>query len=197
MVDRRTTLVPSPFANIACIITKGAPPPDWIVDGLQHFSDGIGGGNHLPRDVSHEDYRRIIGEMLDASDTLIKYLPAFQRMPFGVQCPPEVAVALAALPKVRATLKRAEPAPRTGRRPQTRRQICASVIVEIWKLVHGKAEPRSDHLYEACNEYWRACGNKEIGTTGDIDNWRRAAEASAKADNKWIHQVLIAVQNAA
>jgi hypothetical protein len=187
-------LEPNPFASVARIITKDEAAFDWIADGLQHFSDGIGPPNTVRRDVSHEDYRRIIGEMLAASDTLMKYLPAFQFLPYGLKCPDEVAVMLALLPKVKALLQKANPPPRTGRRPQIRREICAQVIVELWRLTHGKAQPRSNHLLEACSEYWRVCGN---GDSGDIDNWRRDAEAAAGSDDEWIYNVLIAVQNAA
>ena len=66
--------------------------------------------------------------------------------------------------------------------------ICAEVIVEAWKLIHGKAEPRSEKVYEACEEYWQACG----GPASDLNNWRRHVEkASAKNANPWIREVLI------
>ena len=200
--SRRLTLVRNPFPDVARIITKGAPPPDWIADGLWHFSGIVEPYKQGARTVSRDDFCHIIEEMHEAAKTLARYLPAFQHaerhLP-SFQCPDEVRTVLTGLPKIIADLERLKGGPRKGRRPDARRKFCAEVIVEIWKLVHGRAEPRSQHLQEACNEYWQACGNAEIGATGDLENWRRAAERAAAADdnNDFVRSILIAVQNAA
>ena len=39
-------------------------------------------------------------------------------------------------------------------RPNIGRAMCAAAIVGAWTLVHGKAQPRSERLLEACNMYW-------------------------------------------
>jgi len=191
----KLTLVRNPFTDVARIITKGAPPPDWIADGLEHFSGIIGPRPSIP---GRAQFERIIEEMQEAAKTLVRYLPAFQRAESHLpsfQCPDEVTSVLAGLPKVIADIERLKGEPRTGRRPDVRRKFCAEVIVEIWKLLHGKAEPHSERLKEACNEYWRACGNAEIGDVGDLDNWRRAAKRAAGKDNAGTRVVLITVQN--
>ena len=55
--------------------------------------------------------------------------------------------------------------------------------------------PRSGRVQQACNEYWLACGGKEIGETGDIENWRRPLERALRSDHSWIRSRLLAVQN--
>jgi hypothetical protein len=63
---------------------------------------------------------------------------------------------------------------RGGPRPNLQRWACAGVVAEAWEIIHGKAAPRSFRLYEACNEYWIACGGEDRGE--DIENWRRDVE---------------------
>ena len=191
----KLTLVPNRFAGVARTITKDAQSPDWIVTGLQHFSDGISPNKQDRRRVSPDDYRRMVGKTLVASDMLMNYLPAFQHLPMGFQCPRDIAVVLDALPRIMLLLEKANPMPRAGHRRNSRQGICAGVIVEIWKLVHGKVEPRNQQLYEACGAYWNACGNPEIGATVALENWRRAAERASGSDNAFFREVLIAVQN--
>jgi hypothetical protein len=62
------------------------------------------------------------------------------------------------------------------------------VVVEAWRVVHGKPEPESPNLWIACNEYWRACGREFRGS--DVDTWKRDAKAAAADNNEWIRQIL-------
>ena len=79
-----------------------------------------------------------------------------------------------------------------------RREICAAVIIEAWKLLHGEAEPRSESFEQACADYWQACGGEEIGETNDPSNWRWSIErALKKAEGyQWVNKVLTMARNA-
>jgi hypothetical protein len=170
------------FVGAGRKIAKGDPPL-WLLVGLSHFAsiDDKGDG----------DIEGIIARMDEAAEVLLKLLPAFEHLPFGLQCPADVALVLDALPKIREDLARLRP-PKQGRRPVVGREICAAVIVEAWKIIHGKAEPRSLQLLQACEEYWRACGRAPIG---DVENWRRTVERALATDHSWVRSILLAVQN--
>jgi len=57
-----------------------------------------------------------------------------------------------------------------------RRELCAMVAVEATLLIHGRVQPRSRSLLEACNDYWRASGGEQIGGWEDPVNWRRPVD---------------------
>ena len=63
---------------------------------------------------------------------------------------------------------------RGGPKPNIRRWVCAAVVAETWEKVHGDAV-RGDRFYEACNEYWVACGGEYRGEDY-TENWRRDVE---------------------
>jgi len=162
---------PNPaFAGIAGKIANG-DPPEWLMRALEHFSRDI------CADIKPDPrVDKAIKEMRDATKTLLKYLPTYGYLGQGWQCPDEVLVVLGLLPKLKAELdKLSRPRP-VGKQRDARRYLCAAVIVHAWELARGKAEPHSVALQEACKDYWRACGNKEIGKTDDIENWRRPVE---------------------
>jgi hypothetical protein len=176
---------PNPaFAGIATIIAKGNPP-EWLVRGLEHFS----ACDELSRTTP--EHQKTFHQMQEAADTLLRWLPIFRHLPFGLGCPDDVTLVLDALPRIKTQLDRLVEKP-VGRPPDARRKVCAGVIVESWRLIHGKAEPYSLQLQQACKEYWQACGGEEIGETDDLENWRRHALA---ADNPWIREILLGVQN--
>jgi hypothetical protein len=164
------------FADVARIIAKGNPP-EWLVIGLDHFSELVCPDN---RTTPAEDRQRdeIYERMQAAADYLIKYLPIFSRVGFSE----DVAVARSVLPKIRKLI------PRRTRRTNILHQVCTSVVVEAWHLIHGKPEPRSVPLLTACNEYWLACGGEYRGQ--DIENWRRDAQDATKHPDKLIQGVL-------
>jgi hypothetical protein len=163
------------FVAVARLVTN--EPPEWLMVGLEHFGEFVG------REKT-EGLDGIIRRMKDAADTLLKFLPAFKHLPLGLPCPPDVPVVLDALPRVKQHLDRLGKK-RTGRPTDVRRQLCANVVVEAWKLIHGKTQPRSDKLYDACSAYWRACGGKEIGETSDPSVWRRNVEKASANAGGW------------
>jgi hypothetical protein len=109
-------------------------------------------------------------------------------MPSVIKPPDEVRVALEVLTKIKAYLARAmsRPPRKGGPRPNVERRVCAAIVVEAWALIHGKAQPRSDQLYRACNEYWQACGHEYRS-----EGWRRDVENAVNDPQKWVRDVLI------
>jgi hypothetical protein len=175
------------FVSVARIVAKGKAAPEWLAIGLEHFSGFVGGGRVPSKE--YEQYEKIIERMHDAADKLIKFLPIYANLPAGIQCPSDVATALDVLPRIKKDLARALQNQRSGGpRPNVQRWVCAAVVVETWRLVRGKPEPRSQYLLEACNEYWRACGGKSRGS--DIENWRRDAERAIIDNHEWIRKTL-------
>jgi len=105
-----TTLqLPDRFDDVARTIAKGRPP-EWLLVGLEHFSDGLG------KDASDVPFHDIIEQMQDATHVLMTWLPAFGHLPYGMKCPKHVAMALAALPQIKKDLDLAA-RKQIGRRP--------------------------------------------------------------------------------
>jgi hypothetical protein len=176
------------FVEVARKIARGEPPI-WLLIGLNHFGTPEDG-----RELKPGEFKPVVEQMQQAATTLLRWLPIYQHLPFGIQCPDDVTVVLDALPRIIKDLERLNRR-RTGRNRIITREICAAVVVEAWRMIHGKAGPRSEGVQEACKEYWRACGGEEIGETDDIENWRRPLELAIAHDHAWVRSVLEAVQN--
>ena len=178
------------FEDVARKIANGNPPP-WLLIGLNHFSKFI---RLEPKLTSKED-REIDVKMLEAAQYLTKWLPIYAHLEeFGFECPDCVDAASNALHELIEILEEDINEARTGvgRKANIQQRICASVVAEAWQLIHGEVGPRSEGVQQACNEYWCACGCEEIGSTGDIENWRRPLEyALANNRGEWIRSILI------
>jgi hypothetical protein len=128
------------FVDVGRKIAKGNPPL-WLLVGLNHFSEGIGANaaSQMPPfiDLTH-----------DAAQTLLRWLPVFQHLGFGYRCPDDVAVVLDRLPRIVKDLERLRRR-KIGRKRNVPREVCAAVVVEAWKLLHRKAEPRGEALMES------------------------------------------------
>jgi hypothetical protein len=176
------------FTDAATIIAKGAPPK-WLLCGLDHFSTFVGNQTKTPRDEMRHFVKIIIPRMHDAADLLIKKLPMFQGLPVSVECPNEIAIALAVLPRVKEYLSKAMTLPSWA---DVRHKTCAVVVVEAWTLIRGKPNRLPEQLRSACREYWEACDG---GDSGD-DDWRRhVKEAAANSEYTWIRQILSAYKS--
>jgi len=186
----RAGSVGTPLADVARRIANGETP-DWLLVGLERFSGLVGSGRRTDKEEKWLLSR--LEQMHDAADLLIKNLPFYACLPAGLKMPDDVIVALDVLPRIKADLARAQKRRRGGRRPNVPRRVCAAVVVEAWKLIHGKVEPRGIALAEACNEYWQACGGEYRGE--DIENWRRDIENAVSDPQLWIQKVLEAVRN--
>ena len=90
------------FNDVARTIAD-AEPPGWLPAGLEHFSEGIGA---IARNPGGE--QQIIERMHEAVAVLLKYLPAFDHLPFGLEPPEDVTEAMQALPGVMRELKRTQ-----------------------------------------------------------------------------------------
>ena len=182
--------VASPEAKFeAAAWTIADSPPEWLTRALAYFGPGITSMRD-PFDIGERFVR-----MRDACDTLMKGLPAYLHMPFDLQTEETEAakLVLQLLPTIKENLDQFTKS-RSGRKPIVSRIICAAVIVEAWKLLHGKVERRSNKVYEACEVYWQACG----GPASDIENWRRLVEKVSANSEEWIVKRLAAfraVQN--
>jgi hypothetical protein len=172
------------FREIAKVIADGAAP-EWLVDGLEHFSHFI---STDPHDAElRQTSKGRVEEMQRAVDVLLTWLPIYQCLPLGIRCPDDVLVVLRALPWIKKDLDRLSQE-HTGRPTDWRRATCAAVVFEGAKLVSGKASAGSARLQRACMEYWRACGHREHDVP---ENWRR----HLAKDGQWVRSILVAVQN--
>jgi hypothetical protein len=178
------------FADVARKIAKGDPPKSLVL-GLTQFSNG----NWTVTSDENRRFDTMIQRMDDAAGVLLRGLPMWEHLPFGLQCPDDVAVVLDTLPRIKKDLNRVAKQKQIGRRPNAQREICAAVIVEAWKIIHGRPKLRSDQLLEACSDYWRACGAKQIGGWDNPENWRRTVKRALRTNHSWIGQILLAVQN--
>jgi hypothetical protein len=123
--------------HVASIIAKGEPP-EWLIQGLEHFTVGP------DQPGARQRTQKVIEHMRKATDTLMRWLPLYVCVQPGFRPPKAVADVFPLLPALKRELDRAAPIkPKTGRPPDINREICAGVVLEAWKLIRGKAEPRS------------------------------------------------------
>jgi hypothetical protein len=172
---------PSPkFAEVAQIIAKGSPP-EWLVPALAHFSTGFA-------DEDDRHVNAVIEQLDTATDTLMRWLPAWGHLPWHHKPPDYIQLLLAFLPELKKGL-----APLTKRSPgrpvDMRREVCAAVVVEAWRRTRGKVQPQSKQLFEACKAYWAACGGKP-NPKDDIYNWERIVKRLLAEDYSWVRDML-------
>jgi hypothetical protein len=153
----------------------------WMITGLEHFRLDL-----KPGMIDRDHFFRVFKQMRDATDTLLRYLPLFEHLPFGMSCS-KVQVVLALLPSIRKELARIQRKP--GKPPKIEQRLCASVIVETWRRHHGEVKPRSERLYEACQAYWEACGGPPLSAKASLEEyWRHYVKKGA--DNELVRVVL-------
>jgi hypothetical protein len=178
------------FVSVARIIAKGKAAPKWLAIGLQSFSEIIAS----ERSTLDEQHRgeNAIEQMHDAADKLIKWLPFFSHLP-GIECPDDVAVTLDVLLRIKKMLAYTMQTQRGGGgpRPNIQRQFCAAVVVEAWRLVRPKFQPRSLNLYDACAEYWQTCSGEDRA----LNKWREDVELAANKNYEAIRKVLVTLRD--
>ena len=159
------------FADVASKIANGDPPP-WLLIGLNHFSKFI----QLETKLTSKEDMEIDKGMLEAAQYLTKWLPVYAYLEeFGFEYPDCVDKASNALHELIEILEKdiSEAQTGPGQKPNIQRRICASVVVEAWRLIHGKeVEHRSESLGETCRDYWLACGREHTDVVDDPENWR-------------------------
>jgi hypothetical protein len=160
------------FEDVASKIANGNPP-EWLLIGLNHFSNFI---RLEPKLTSKEDMEIDKG-MLAAAQYLTKWLPVYAYLEeFGFECPDCVDAASNALHELIEILEKdiSEAPTGPGKKPNIQQRICASVVVEAWRLIHGEVQPRSGALGETCIAYWVACGRELTDEINDPENWKHA-----------------------
>ena len=156
----------SPFLSAARLIAKGEPP-DWLIPALEHFSPLVG----YPRNPGDEAEDQA---MIEAARNLEQHLATFAggEEKFGLAVPACVHTVLIELPELIEFLEsQLRPVRKGGPTPDSRRKVCAGVCAELWRREHGEMQPFSVKLWEACEEYWQACGNHETSGSGRLKNW--------------------------
>jgi hypothetical protein len=161
------------LADVAAIITKGEPPPDWLTEELARYARIIAA---RPK-VDDDD----LPELLAAIDCLERELSirGLMEEAFDIEMPDFMHTASSTLWELREYLEEERrPARRGGPTPNGGLSICAGVCVWAWRRLHGEAPKRNVALAEACEAYWVACGGEP--TSGDpLERWRRAVHNSA------------------
>ena len=163
------------FADVARTIAKGEPPK-WLLIGLNHFSKFI---RPEPKLTSKEQDREIDERMLEAAQYLTKWLPVYAYLEeFGFECPACVDTASNALHELIEILEKdiSEAPTGPGTKPNIQQRICASVVVEAWRLIHDgdEIQPRSGALGQTCIDYWLACGRELTDEINEPENWRHS-----------------------
>jgi len=176
----------SSFAHVARIIAKGEPP-EWLAPQLATFSPAVSAVQITPE--VRQRYKKRLRRMQEAVATMIELFPLFDRSDDPrFDHAPMVGDINESLLNLRDWLEQFARSGK-GRRPHFGRELCADLIVHYWRKCHGRAEPRSDKAYEACEEYWRACGGEP---SSDIQNWRKMVQdASARPEPFLMHSMLV------
>jgi len=161
------------FEEVASKIANGKTPK-WLLIGLNHFSKFI----RLEPKLTSKEAREIDERMLEAARYLTKWLPTYYDLEkeFGFECPDCVDTASIALHELTELLEKDinEAQTGVGRKANIQQRICASVVVEAWRLIHGKVKHRSRALLDTCIDYWLACGRELTDEINDPENWRRS-----------------------
>src|SRR5262245_9749316 len=183
----QTTIEGTTFLDVANKITSN--PPKWLLIGLNHFSKFI----RLEPELTSKEYREIDEHMLEAAQYLTKWLPIYYDLEkeFGFECPDCVDNASNSLHELTEILEKDMNQARTGvgRKANIQRRICASVVIEAWRLIHGKVKPRSRGLSETCIDYWLACGRELTDEINDPENWRLSVQ-EALDEGEGVREIL-------
>jgi hypothetical protein len=158
------------LARVATKIANGKPQPEWLVDLLRRFAWNVGQERVDPR-----AYDDAVLEAIRAIDVLDReiYFEATIVEAFGFELDDRVDVASTALTELRDFFEeQRRPSRNGGPTPDSRRWLCARVCADAWRRLHGEPQPYSQHLQEACEEYWQACGHP-ASDTGNIKKWER------------------------
>jgi hypothetical protein len=161
--------MPDPFAHVALLFCDD--PPEWIAKTLVDFAPLVAplvGGLEVTH--THQDFLddvALIIALHKVEEELGPYLDptyldrlddntrdAFENLGEGVW-------------QVLAHLKETLDPPPVGRPRKLGRHLCAKVCADIWAHCHGKDQPWSTKLHDACQAYWIACRG-----TADSISWR-------------------------
>jgi hypothetical protein len=146
------------FFAVAAALGSSEP---WVVERLQWASKLVSGPQLGPQDWHNE--RRLIEAANLLEDGLREWL--FLAEAYAIEIPDELEAVLRDLPEVIEFLEGViEPRRGGGPTPDRRKRLCAFVCRDIWRELHGTAQPWSTKLADACEAYWRACGHVELAS---------------------------------
>jgi hypothetical protein len=154
------------FANVALALCKGAAPPEWVVTQLHGYAALVG---DTTEDQGDTIDRRLLECALDLQRLLRLYTIRTYEVVGDVYpaCIDDVDRALDDLmPIIAEGVER----PKRGPKLNISRHLCAAVCGDIWRKLHGTAQPHSPKLWEACEAYWVACGHPQ-SPSGHNKNW--------------------------
>jgi hypothetical protein len=158
--------------EIAALLSHPATPPTCVVPCLRYFIPLI--GSRLP-DEDDDDVDR---KLFASADFLRRWLPIYWRAQtqFGFEVPDWLDELEGALDKAMPLLAVQASRPRRGVKggptPNSSRELCAAVCLDIWRRLHnGASKGYSYSLWQACEQYWQACGWPETSTQGRLKNW--------------------------
>ena len=160
------------LAEIAALLSHPALPPTCVVRCLRYFIPLI--GSRLPDDVDDVDRK-----LFDSADYLRRWLPKIYwrvEEQFGFEAPDwldNLTEALdEAMPFLAADAARRRRGVKGGPTPNSSRELCAAVCLDIWRRLHsGASRGYSVSLWQACEAYWQACGWPETSTKSRLKNW--------------------------
>jgi hypothetical protein len=178
------------LAKVATDLAKGTPP-DWLLPALTHHARFIS-----PIQVKPDE--EVEKQMLRAAELLEHWLPMYgylEDFDPEFECPECVNTVSNELPELIELLKRHSEVPKRagGPNPDGRRLICAAVVGEAYRMVHDRlaVEPYSA-VREACEDYWKACGNGATGKKdeGEPRNWERLLLKVKDSPDDWVRTAL-------
>jgi len=171
--------------GVAKMIAKGDPPA-WLPKALADFARFVS----LDKPTYDVEIER---KMLAAAEYLEEWVPIVYGDwdELDLEAPDWIDQFHNALHELIEMLRKdCEQTRRGGPKPDSRRLLCAAAVGECYRTLHGKLEPGSTLLRDACNEFWKACKNPEIGE-GDPGNWRRHLESHvAKSADPWARDII-------
>lgn len=157
----------SRFAKVAAMIASGTPP-HWLIARLARFSQLIG---HQAKSGPDAGVQETLTAIDRVEKEVLLYSEMGERFDF-IDIPDCIDAVSQSLHEFRDFLKgELRPSRKGGPTPDDRRRLCAAVCLLAWQEVHGKPQPYSKRLQEACEEYWQACGQAATSTEGRTKNW--------------------------
>lgn len=163
----------SPFTNVAHILANGKPLPKWLIQDLERESPLIACRKSVPGDEDEDrallaavkDLERRLMWEVHVHDIIEKKWP-------GLPAPMILDETMNKLTELAQYLEdQLRPPRKGGQTPDSRRRVCAGVCADAWRRLHGEVQPFSVRLWQACEEYWQACGHPETSTSGRLKNW--------------------------
>jgi hypothetical protein len=147
--------------DVAMALCKGTTPPEWVLERLRKWA-------WLVADKTEDQGDDIDGVLLRSAEQLERLLPIYARAyeMIGEEYPDCIDTVSNGLYELIPFLER----PRRGPKLDVSRHLCAAVCMDIWRDVHGRPQPHSPKLWEACEAYWLAC-DYPPNPSGHIKSW--------------------------